>query len=346
MKIRVLYSSVVCITCIFTVFVFLDFRKQWKTAQTFRQATHNVPLSIRHLFIAPKQMKVENWQVGESSVYHLKTNKESKQISFHVAAQDNNRFWLRTDGLVQFHEVDIEIWRLLDKTNLRPGNELRGFYFLRNAIPFPFPPLKLPPYPVILEKLGDEAMVTPIGTLITEHYFAYVRSPDGELEPLLELWTNPTVHPLGLVRARWRDASLDLLRADTNAITEISSVLLSEFDRDTPMDGSCTRCHTEGVGGKDLKLEFMNWFNGEALNLTTALFHHRQAKIIKQDNLMYIQLTEKSRRALTRFSGEKGSFWVKPDARGWVRISMDTIAHQGNITVQPNTGHLVLEIQP
>lgn len=233
MKSQVLYAGIVCITCIFTLLIFFDFREQWSNARIFRQATHNSPLSIRHLLVDPKHLKVKDWKVGESAVYQLKTNEESKQITFHVAAQDTrneNRFWLRTSGLVQFNEVDIELWRLLDNATLRLGSELRGFYFAHNAIPLSFQPITLSPDPLILEKLGEEVVETPIGNLISEHYFVFVRSPDAKLEPLLELWANPSVSPLGLVRARWQDASLDLVQVNTKAIPDIPPVLLTEFD--------------------------------------------------------------------------------------------------------------------
>ena len=232
MKVRVLYGSIVCITSILTILIFLDFRKQWKTAEDFR--VEKVPLSVRPLFIAPEQINIKDWQVGEHSVYHLQTNRESKEISFSLAAQDDkedNRFWLRTNGLLKFNKIEIEFWRLLDNTNLRPGSEQRSFYFSRNAIPLPLPPLKFPSTPVVIEKLGVEVMVTPIGTLECEHFFAYIRSSDGQLDPLLEMWTHPDARPLGIVRARWQDASLDLVEVTAKSVQEIPQVLLAEFDR-------------------------------------------------------------------------------------------------------------------
>ena len=346
MKVRVLYGSIVCITCILTILIFLDFRKQWKAAEDFR--VEEVPLSVRHLFIAPEQVNIKDWQVGEYSVYHLQTNRESKEISFSLAARDDkddNRFWLRTNGLLQFNKIEIELWRLLDNTNLRPGSEQRSFYYSHNAIPFPFPPLKFSSTPVVIEKLGAEVMVTPIGTLECEHFFAYIRSPDGELAPLLEMWTHPAARPLGLVRARWQDSSLDLIRVDTKVFPEIPQILLTEFDRNTPLDGSCTRCHADGMGGKYLKLELITWLSGETLNLTTSLFHHLQAEIVKPEDLIHIQFIEKPRRALARFSWEKGRFWVKPNKGGKLGISLDEIAYQGNITVQANIGRLALDIE-
>lgn len=352
MKVRMLYGSIICITCFFTVLIFLDFRKRWEASENFRQVTHNIPLSMRHLFIAPQQLKGECWQIGDFAAYHLRTNTQSRQITFHVAARDSkggNQFWLRTDGLVQFNKRNLEIWRLLDNTNLRLGSEKRGFYFYPNAIPFPLPHLKFPRLPVVLEKLGSETIGTPIGTIECEHYFAFVPSPKGELEPLLELWANPSVRPLGIVRARWKDASMDLVQADTQTVLKIPSVLFAEFDRNKPLEGWCTRCHQEGIGGKHLKLESMRWLSGNILNLTSALFHHRQAKIVKQNNLIHIQLTEKSRRVrkstLVRFSWENGCFWVKPHENGEVGVSLDAIAHQSNIIIQSSKGELALNLK-
>ena len=352
MKVRLLYGSVACILSFFIILIFLDFWQQWKAASAFQTRVHNAPLRVRHLLISPEQVNVKNWQVGDTSVYHLQTNTESKQLTFQVAAQETrrrDRFWLKTTGLFQFKGVDIELWRLLDNKNLRPGSELRGFYFSIDGLPFPAPRHRFPPSPVVLEKRGDSVVVTPIGSIKCEHVFAYVRSPDGALEPLLELWVNSAVRPLGIVRARWQDASLELVQADTNAVPEIPQVLLSEFDRNTHMERACTRCHAAGIGGKDIKLEAINWLRGEALNLTTALFHHRQAELLKEANLIHLYFTEKSRqarkRAFARFSWKNGSFWVKPDKTGQVILSLDAIANKSNIAVQPSIGQLALEIK-
>ena len=352
MKARILYGGIVCITFIFTLLVFRDFQRQRRTSDVFQQVIYSAPLNMRYLLIAPEQVKVENWQVGDSSVYRLKTNAESRQISFHVAARDakrENQFWLKMDGFLQFNDVEIEFWRLLDKTNLRPGSETRGFFFSHNGIPFPTPPVKFLSNPVALEKLGDEVVETPIGALKCEHVLAYIHSPDGELLPLLELWTNPAIRPLGLVRARWRDAFLDLVAANTNNVSEIPWILLSEFDRDTPLDGSCSRCHADGIGETDLKLESIDWLSGTKLNLTTGLFHSRQAKIVEPGDLITIQLTEASQRArkqaLVRFSWEKGSFWIKPNERSQLRLSLDAIAHQSNIILESSIGRLDLDLR-
>lgn len=352
MKVRVLYSGIVCITFIFTLLIFRDFQRQWKASEVFQQVVVNASLNMRHLFIAPEAAKVEDWQVGDSSIYELKTNVESRQISFHVAARDaerENQFWLKTGGFLQFNDVEIELWRLLDKTNIRLGSETGGFFFSDNGIPLPIPPIKFPPNPVVLKKLGDEVVETPMGAFNCEHVLAHIRSPDGELTPLLELWTNPAIRPLGLVRARWQDAFLDLVEVDSKKVREIPSVVLSEFEKNEPLDGSCTRCHSNGIGGKDLKLDYIDWLSGVELNLTDALFHYRQTKILKPSNLIHIQLTDASQRArrqaLVRLSWEKGSFWIKPDDRSQLRLSLDPITHHGNIILEPSIGRLGLNLR-
>ena len=352
MKVRILYGIVACIICLLTVLIFLDFWRQWGAASAFQTRVHNAPLRVRHLLISPEQVNVKNWQVGDASVYHLQTNRGSEQLTFQVAAQDTsgrNQFWLRTTSGLQFKGVSVELWRLLDKTNLSLGSEPRGFYFARNAIPFPVLQRRFPPVSVLLEKQGEEVIITPSGSIKCEHIFAYVRSPDGEPEPLLELWKNPTVRPLGIVRARWRDASLELVQTDTNTVPEIPHVLLAEFDRNTPMDSACTRCHAKGIGGKDVKLRSINSISGGMLNFTSSLFHHREAKLLEEESLIQLYFSGKSRQeskqALARFSWKNGSFWVKPDKTGQVILSLDAIAYQGDITVQSSTGQLVLAIK-
>ncbi|MYB95511.1 MAG: hypothetical protein F4039_01475 [Gammaproteobacteria bacterium] len=351
MKAYFFYGSVICITCLLTVLIFLDFRQQRKAADTFQYTVRNTPLIVRHLLVAPERLKVKDWQIGETSVYCLKTNRDSRQISFQVAARDaieSKQFWLKTDGFIQFNDVEFEFWRLLDETNLRLGSEKRGFFFVQGAVPTPVPRLQVPANPIVLEKLGDEVLVTPIGLLKCVHYLTYIRSPDGELEPLLELWANPIARPLGLVRARWKDASLDSVEINTEAIPKIPQILLAEFSRNTSQDGTCVGCHTKNIGGKDLKMESSVRISGEILNVTQALFHYQQAEMVKPGDLIKIKLTKNKGRAwkeaAVRFSWKKGSFWVKPDRTIGIMFSLDAIAHDSNITVQPRNNRFVLHL--
>lgn len=352
MKRYVLYGSIISVACLVTLFVFLDFRKHWKASESFQSLVRNAPLSVRHLYIAPEQLQVRNWQVGEFADYHLQTNTTSRLLSFHVAAQDSktgNRFWLRTEGFTEFNKTKIELWRLLDETNLRPGSEQWGFLFPQGAIPLPFAPVTFLSNPIVFEELENQVIETSIGNLECRHYFVYVRSQGKELVPLLELWTNPTVRPLGIVRARWRGVSLDLVQTGINPSMKIPESLQKDLNRTTPIDGTCIRCHTKEIGGNNLISESIRWISGEALNLTEVLLHYQQAGIVKIEDPIQIHFTGYSRRsrqkAFVRFSWEKGSFWIKPNNNGQIVVFFDEIANQGNIVIQPHKGRLAVDLQ-
>ena len=352
MKVRIIYGGIVSVTCIFAYLIFIDFRDQWKSAEIFRQATYNAPLSMRHLLISPEQLKVKNWQVGDNSVYRLQSNTKNKQLSFEVISRDSkegDQYWLKTTGLIEFNGVELELWRLLDITNLRHGSEQRGFFFSMGAFPFTLPHINYLQSRVILEKNGNEIVNTPIGNFKCEHYFVYISSPDGKYMPLLELWANPSVRPLGVVRARWKEARLELVQIIKNNSPQIPSMLLEEFHRKSPIGKSCNGCHAKQIGGENVKIESLGRLSATTLDLTDSLFHYRKSKMLKNEALISIQLHGESRRARNRgsmlFSWGKGSFWIKTPEGVPLVISLDPIAHQGNIAIQSSTGRLAVDIQ-
>lgn len=316
----------------------------------FQEAIINPPLIVKHLLIPPEQLGVDRWHPGDYAAYELKTNTESGRVSFYIAAQDSGgsqRHWLRTDGLSQFNGTKIELWRLLNENSLRLGSEKDAFFFAGGVFLFPLFPAKFLPYRVLLEDIGDEIVETSIGKFKCQHYFARVRSPSGNLEPLLELWANPSVRPLGIVRARWRNETLDLVEVKTPLPVEIPQALSATFDQKRIRDQGCTPCHREEIGGKDLKFLSKYLLSGVELNLTQCLFHYRQTKLVKMSEPIRLQLILKSSasRELVQFTWGKGKFWIKPDWGGRLVFSLDEIAHQGNIRVQPRTGVLVLNLR-
>jgi len=93
----------------------------------------------------------------------------------------------------------------------------------------------------------------------------------------------------------------------------------------------------------------MDWIVGTTLDLTTSLFHHRKAQMIKQDKYLMLALMGGSLRtrskAYIRFGWDKGSFWVKPNEFGELTFSLDAIAHKSNITARRSKGRLVLNLK-
>ena len=215
MKNRLLTVIAFGIIGLLTLGIFLDFKKKWKVISTFHTIVGNAPLHRRCLFISPAQLGVHAWDLGDFAAYQLKTNIVSKQISYHVAGNKKthspDKFWLKIEGLARFNEVDVDFWHLLSVNSLLPESESDTLIFPRSAVPFFGQQHRYTPYPVLLTPAGEVNVKTSSGIFKCQHYFAYLLAPDGSREPLLELWSNSSVRPLGIVRARWRDEVLELV---------------------------------------------------------------------------------------------------------------------------------------
>lgn len=352
MKFGILSILVACLTGIFTVIVFLNFLEQWKASETLQEILIKTPLFIKHLLISPKQLGIEKWHHGDSAAYQLRTNTKSQRISFYVATQEseeNKHHWLRTDGLAQFNATFIELWRLLSETSIRPGTETDSFFYIDDTFLFPFYLSKFPPTPVLLQDLGTEIVKTPVGEFKCQHYFANIRLQGGKLKPLLELWTNSTVPPLGIVRARWRDETLDLVDVKSSLDIERPQALLSTSKQHRIREQGCTQCHQKGIGGRNLKFPAKYLLSGSNLNLTECLFHYYQTGLIQRRDPIHLQTLKKPGRIASRepvlFTWTKGSFWIKTNHRGQLTFSLDVIASQGNLRAIPQTGLVVLNLQ-
>lgn len=374
MKSRMLTPIIICITALLTFWIFLDFQKKRKTVSTFQTIIGNASLIERHLFISPAQLAVHAWNVGDMAVYQLKTNTYSKQLTFHVAAQPetsfSNTFWLRVGGLIRSNTADVDFWRLLSVKSLLPGKEGTDVFYTNNAIPFLQQQKLFPAYPVILEPAGKVSIKTAGGTFKCHHYFAHLQAPDGSTEPLLELWTNSSVLPLGIVRARWRDEVLELIHTQTQFRYDIPEMLsktikginLQKPDIATsapketehyqakfsgaPSTSVCTQCHDSKIGGKQLKLENLTTISGLELDLTQALYHTYASQLAPPHKYLSLRSITQRGQLLNveqmRFTWAKGSFSVKTNLLGPLIFSLDEIAQQSNIRVTTTKGRLVL----
>lgn len=360
MKSRLFTSILVCITALLTFWIFLDFQKRWKAAAAFHAIVSDAPISIRHLFISPKQLGVHAWDLGDYAAYQLRTKTRQKQISFHVAAQEappSRQHWVRTKGLVSLNGVDIEIWRLLNVQSLRPGSEKAEVLFANGSIPFPLRQRRAPVSPVSLEHVGEEAVDTAIGTFTCQHYFVQLQAPDGTTAPLLELWATPAVPPLGIVRARWRDEVLELVQTQTLPPPELPEMLSKTINtrkgddneaNAEPLASVCAQCHEPEMGGKHLTLKALTTLSGVELDFTQALYHSTAAGLTRPHNSLSLQLISLRGKRLAsgpvRFTWEKGSFRVQTDLTGRLVLSLDETAHRGNVRVNTREGRLVLNV--
>ena len=358
MKNHLLTLTVICLTALLTFWIFLGFRKKESDATAFQSIVGNTPLSLRHLFLAPAQLGVDTWEVGDYSKYRLESNMYSREITFHVAAavdESSHEKWLRTLGVIEINRTDVEVWRLLNTRSIRPEGGKAEVLFAEGAIPFYTHPRGAVPYPAYLEYIGEEDVETAIGTFKCQHYFARLGSPDGHKVPLLELWSNASVAPLGIVRARWQDEVFELIETQSGYPFEIPEMLgqmmsmpdaANAESQVNQSKSDCSSCHDGGVGGEDLKQENLFAISGKQLNVTESLYHYRRSELFQQDDLLGFRLRrERDQQQASdgiRFTWEKGSFEIKPGIVGQVAVSLDEIAHEGNIHVASYKSRLIL----
>ena len=352
MKVRLLTVIAVLITAIFMVNIFIIFQKRWNETEIFQNVIINAPLFMKHLLISPKQLGIDKWHLGDAATYQLKTNTESKKISFSVAARESGggtRHWLRTDGLTHFNAVGVELWRLLSETSLLPGAEAEGFFYAGKSFLFPLYPIMFLPAPILLQDLGSETVQTPIGKIECQHYFVQVHAPSGHLEPLMELWANSSVRPLGIVKARWRDETLELVNVKDPLPIEIPDVFWEVFNQNSVQDQGCARCHHEDIGGKDLQILSKYLLSSTELNLTDFLFHYYETGLIRTSDPVHIQMISKpgqiASRAPVQITWAKGNFWVKSNQNGQLAFLLDSLVSQEKLRLIPRKGGIVLNLQ-
>lgn len=357
MKFRIVLLIIICITGILTYKVFINFQERWQSIEVFQGGIIKSPLSVRHLFIHPKELGVDKWFPGDTAAYQLETNrerkieKENKEISFQVVTQGsetNEQYWMRINGHLKFNDVDVAVWRFLNENSLHPENEIDGFIYPEGTFLLPFFSPMFPRHPIFLEKIGEALVETPVGVFACQHYFVQVRSPNGKLVPLLELWANPSVRPLGIVQARWRGETLKLVKLETSNLTKIPDVISEGSRQQKIREQGCVQCHHEAIGGKALQFLSMGSLSASALNITQCLFHYYQSELVKVEDPVQFQLLSEAKRddlRMIQFAWKKGSFWVKANPHGGLILALDDVASQGNIHVIPRTGRLVLNLQ-
>ncbi|MDE0322444.1 MAG: hypothetical protein OXN27_00850 [Candidatus Poribacteria bacterium] len=189
---------------------------------------------------------------------------------------------------------------------------------------------------------------TDVGSIDCSHYLVSLATANGESEPLLELWANPEVRPLGIVRARWRDAYLEIVEMELPPSWEPPKVLNTQLEmKKSDSDNACVQCHADGIGGKDVKTYNAGYvLNGAEIDLTESLFHQFQAGMIHTGDSLQLGVIPKHRRyrqdQFVQFAWRQGTFWVKSDEMDKVTFSIDATLFEGHLRAIPYQGRLGL----
>jgi len=253
-----------------------QYDRRWKAMKEFRRFVSSAPIEVRHLLIAPRDVRISAWQHGAFAKYRITRNQRETEITYGVAMDARTspaRKWLATSGVISLYGIDSPVYRSVSEENVRLDSESAAYYLVQHSFPVQAQRRLPPQWNVDIQWLNETNLELRDCTVQTTRALAYLISPDGKKYPLLELWANPSVQPFGIVRARWRDQVMELAqygRSDTHAVP--SGILESE-SHSRGLANACSRCHAASVGGEGVVLESPYFLSGDRVRLGEASYH-------------------------------------------------------------------------
>ena len=210
--------------------------------------------------IAPAQLGVEHWQIGDYAEYKYRkrlpqsvlpaketdtdSNFSVKTLGFHIIdelkASDFHRYWLRITGMLFFREVPGDIYQLGRPIDIQMTSENRRYEYLQNYFPIKVRSYDQDAIPLVkLVELGQAEIETEAGRFDCIHY----RVELGEDFPAQELWANSKVRPLGIVRIRSGDETLELTSFGKEKEVKIPKLIQPVIQGISTLNHGCTSCH-------------------------------------------------------------------------------------------------------
>ena len=205
--------------------------------------------------LQPATVGVPAWSVGDFSRYFFRDERidDSREVQFTIVTglesdhavskvfeiDPEGQFWLQVSGFRGFRDIHKDLFQLVTRQDMRVTSSDLSFqvqtdYFpLHHTIYDPYP---VPPF-AKLTLLGQETLATAVGELACDHYRMDVGSAH------LDIWTNPTVSPLGLVRAKNDFQILELQTFGTGMKTTIPDMIQPLLDGRSTLRKGCASCH-------------------------------------------------------------------------------------------------------
>lgn len=222
-------------------------------------------LKYRMSLIAPAQLGVTDWQVGDYSEYRhrsrrydapssmtatkgAQTESESlsngKKVSFHVINEfktsDSHSYWVKMTGLISFRDIGGDIYQLGTPNDMRISSKNRRYEFIHNYIPIMPKSFIQGSIPLAtLVELGQEEIETEAGRFQCTHYHVEL----GAGLPPQEVWVNSQVRPWGIVRMQSKDDVLELVSFGQKTEITIPDLFQSTIQGVSKLDQGCTSCH-------------------------------------------------------------------------------------------------------
>jgi hypothetical protein len=254
-------GSIVLAVCLAAVIVIPSFKHRAPpegpvfTVETAQAHMSADGLPQQWQIFQPSAFGVETWNVGDFSRYHFDNGRTDteREVSFsvvgslesdHAVARHHNLdpqglYWLEVGGFRSFREVYQRIYQLVSVEDLRVrSSELSllvqdGYFGLHNTLYDPYPP---PPF-AALTKLDEETITTPAGSFECDHYLVEIG------EERIEVWADPAVSPMGIIRVVTRDQTLELIEHGIQGIQPLSPFIQPLIDGRSTLVGGCASCH-------------------------------------------------------------------------------------------------------
>ena len=213
--------------------------------------------------ITPKKLGVDRWQVGDYAQYRYRKLKpqrflmpvstaeaeprsdaSAKSVTFHVIDElktaTAHDYWLRVSGMVSYRDIPCDIYQLGLPNDMRLTEKNRRYELIQNYVPSKIFHYNQGSMPLAkLVKLGEAEIETEAGLFECTHYRV-------ELEqnlPMLELWANPEIRPLGIVRIQSQNEVLELTSFGQKTEIEIPEIMQPIIQGISKINHGCTSCH-------------------------------------------------------------------------------------------------------
>ncbi len=225
---------------------------------------------LKHIlnFVAPVQLGVDHWGVGDYAQYqyhrHRSHSSEStgtieetespsgfsddfKNVSFHIIDElttpESHKYWMKIMGMLSFRNIEGDIYQLESPNDRRITSENRRYEFIHNYIPSKIEHYDFGDIPLVkLVKLGQATIETKAGRFECTHYKVEL----GSNLLTVEIWGTPKIRPLGIVRAQSQDEVLELISLGKKTDITIPKLMQPVIQGISMLDQGCTSCHEAG----------------------------------------------------------------------------------------------------
>lgn len=252
----------VCLALVILVGIFFLGRASYEDVEVGECPTDDLAYTLN--LISPAQLGVAQWQIGEYAVYRYrrklgtpalvleryfspdatKARLASRDVRFDIIGElsksGRKRYWMRVTGLVFFRAIPADIYRLVFTDNLRITSETPRYDFARGYVPLRFSLCHQTSTPLAtLVKLDEVSLETPAGSFDCIRY----RAEFGSVAPPIEIWANPYILPLGIVRASTPYEVLELAAYGRDMDFNIPELIHPVIEGISTLEQGCTSCH-------------------------------------------------------------------------------------------------------